>query len=186
LADPHPSLSLEKVAFFLFSMKGIILLWALFTTATAATSCGAGRTLSSTDGKCYRDYAPSMVWSWIAGSTTDTTSGYSTNSFGTAKWLKAVWSRTNSVGYVFGGVTDTERSSRIYSFNSNFSTVTEISGDCLTVDYGTPGVESSISCPPGRGANAVWLIEDQYVYVFGGEMNSINCSGNCYLYEFFF
>jgi hypothetical protein len=151
------------------------LLW-----SAKADTCPGGRTLSTVDGKCYRDYPPSMVWTWIAGSTTDTTSAFTSSSFGSSTASRAVWSKTKSTGYLFGGVFQLDRSPRIYSFNEDFSS-TALLSSCPTTNYGTTGVESTSSCPPGRVPNAIWLIGDQHVYIFGGSMNGISCSGDCLL-----
>jgi hypothetical protein len=82
-----------------------------------------------------------------------------------------VASKTQPVGYLFGG-TDAgtnSQSQKIYSFTANFSTVTSLSS-CSTTNFGAEGVESSTSCPTPRVANAIWLIEEQYVYIFGGDL----------------
>jgi hypothetical protein len=161
-------------------MLGLFLCFVNLLWFANADTCPGGRTLSIVDGKCNRDYPPSMVWTWIAGSTTDTTSAFNSSSFGASTGARAVWSKTKSSGYLLGGYIGSDRSPRIYSFNANFSSIALLSS-CSTMNYGTLGVESASSCPPGRSPNAIWLVEDQYVYIFGGFMNSISCSSDCLL-----
>jgi hypothetical protein len=140
------------------------------SNCTLDTQCLVGRTLNPTDGTCMRNSVPSMVWTWISGSSTNV-SPFNSTSFGTGRQGKMVGSRTQSKGYLFGGnSTFSVMSRRIYSFSSDFSQVNSLS-ECSSTNYGTVGVESNSSCPEPRVPTAVWLIEDAYVYVFAGNLD---------------
>jgi hypothetical protein len=147
--------------------------------SSSCISCPVGRTLSLNDGVCYRDFVPTMVWSWISGSSTGNTFGFTSTSFGASYYGKMVGSQTRSIGYVMGGLFNSSHSRRLYSFSNDFYSAMSLS-ECSSTSYTTATVESSTSCPTPRVANAVWLISDQCIYVFGGYM--ITCSqSSCYL-----
>jgi hypothetical protein len=121
------------------------------------SACSVGRSL--TNGKCLRTHSPSMVWTWISGSSTITTSSFTPTSFGAELGGRVVGSQTQPVGYLFGGIDSSgSASQRIYSLSADFSSVVSLSL-CSTTDFGTAGVESSTSCPTPRVAAAIWLIK---------------------------
>jgi hypothetical protein len=127
--------------------------------------------MNQTDGKCYRSSPPIVAWTWISGASAANSFGFSPTSFGSAMDGVVSGSTLQPIGYFFGGWTNiagsTSLSRRLYSSSVDFSSITSLS-ECSTNNPGTLEVESANACPSPRMRNAIWLVQDSYVFIYGG------------------
>jgi hypothetical protein len=145
-----------------------------FTNTSGMTSCSANctqlkRFWNQTDGKCYRYSTPTLAWTWVSGSSTANSTAMSDTSFGSGTDAAVVGSNTQPVGYLFGGwiAATGVISRRMYSMSKDFNTVQSLSS-CSVNDYTLYGVETSVACPNPRLKGAIWLVQDSFLFVFGG------------------
>jgi hypothetical protein len=93
----------------------------------------------------------------------------SSTSFGAATDAGMVGSSLQPFGYLFGGWTGSTQSisRKIYSTAKDFSSVLSLSA-CSSNDYSVYGTETTTACPPPRLKSALWIVQENYLFVFGG------------------
>jgi hypothetical protein len=98
------------------------------SNCSTLSECSVGRYSTSSDGKCLRIKPPSMIWTTII-----TNSNFTSNSLRFGIHGITIGSKTQPLGYLFGGNDSSGLSQRIYSFSADFSSVVSLSS-CMLWD----------------------------------------------------
>ena len=146
----------------------------------------------------YWSYDPNTnEWTWLGGSQFQNDAGNGSQNCVASKQfvphgrrVKAQYAEKDICSpthWLFGGHSQAraEDYNDLWAFNSDSSTwnlVWGTNGAGLTASYGSLGIANQSNAPPGRAAAAMWVDNDNNIWIFGGAQQNWDIIGDMWMF----